>query len=140
MYGGGGTSTALGLRPRGLDADLGASDTLLAGAVGLNLIVGRDEVEGPSAGDGTGAAATGGGSMVLADALEASSAATAAKCEALFAASNVLLIRDQSVVKQSALITRTCEKQTAYVSQKEFRLRWPRCVRNCRVRCTASHC
>lgn len=86
----------LGLRPRGLEAVLGASGTLLTDVVGLNLIVGRDEAEGPSASDGTGAVVGGGGGIALAAATETFSAAAAANCEALLAASSVLFIRDQS--------------------------------------------
>jgi hypothetical protein len=97
MYGGGGTSTTLFLRPRGLETGLGTSGTLVADALGLNLIVGRDEVEGPPAEAGMGATEAGGGGMASADVMEAFSVATLANCEALLAASSVLLIRDQSV-------------------------------------------
>lgn len=84
---------------RGLGLGLEASGVLLTDDVlGLSLIIVREEVEGPSTDGGVGLRAVtiggGGGGMALADVEGASS--TTATCEALSAASNVLLIRVHS--------------------------------------------
>jgi hypothetical protein len=136
MYGGGGASIAWALRPRVFDAALAASGVLLADAVGLNLIFGRED-EDPSAVGEAETTGAGGGGMFLADAEDVCSE-VGGTCEALLATSNVLLMRDQSVAIRSVYIGNGYKY--AHVSQRVSPLQWPRYVRNCQQRYIASHC
>jgi hypothetical protein len=95
IYGGGGTSTALGLRPFGGFEGLGASDALFDDPPTLSLIVGRagggagveEALVGVSTGNG------GGGGIILAG------TDTESLADPASAASTVLLIRAQAIRK-----------------------------------------